>query len=332
MQYVNLGSTGLKVSRICLGTAAYGSQSFEKYTLNESECRPMFERALDLGINFFDTADMYSRGLSEEITGKWLGEFASRDQVVIATKVCGRMDDGPNDEGLGRKHIMDAIDASLRRLGTDYVDLYQIHRFDAETPIEETMGALNDVVMAGKARFIGASSMFTYQFAKMQFAAERHGWTRFVSMQNLYNLLYREEEREMIPYCLEEGVGLIPWSPLARGVFARFRQPEDAAKTLRAQHDVGAREYLSQEADVAIAERVTELAAKREVTPIQIALAWMLHRPGITAPIIGATKVHYIDEAVAALDIALEEGEIEYLEQPYLPRPVMGFEPQGRNV
>ena len=332
MQYVNLGKSGLKVSRICFGTSAIGSPSFQAWALGEAESGPVFQKALDIGINFFDTGDMYSTGLSEEITGKLLGELAPRDQVVIATKVCGKMGDGPNDIGLSRKHIMDSIDASLRRLKTDYVDLYQIHRFDGYTPIEETMEALNDLVRAGKVRYLGASSMFCYQFAKMRFAAERNGWSNFVSMQGLYNLLYREEEREMNPYCVEEGVGLIPWSPLARGFFAGGRNREGSGDTLRAQVDNKARAMLYRETDFAIAERATEVAAKHGVKAIQIALAWNLAKPGITAPIIGAVKETYLDDAVAALDIGLDDEDMQRLEELYQPREVFDIDPMGRNA
>ena len=332
MQYVNLGKSGLKVSRICFGTSAIGSPSFQAWALGEAESGPVFQKALDIGINFFDTGDMYSTGLSEEITGKLLGELAPRDQVVIATKVCGKMGDGPNDIGLSRKHIMDSIDASLRRLKTDYVDLYQIHRFDGYTPIEETMEALNDLVRAGKVRYLGASSMFCYQFAKMRFAAERNGWSNFVSMQGLYNLLYREEEREMNPYCVEEGVGLIPWSPLARGFFAGGRNREGSGDTLRAQVDNKARAMLYRETDFAIAERAAEVAAKHGVKAIQIALAWNLAKPGITAPIIGAVKETYLDDAVAALDIPLDDDDMRRLEELYQPREVFDIDPMGRNA
>ncbi|MCG8649872.1 MAG: aldo/keto reductase [Pirellulales bacterium] len=329
MEYVNLGKAGLKVSRLCLGCMSYGSSSWRKWVLDEAESRPFFKKALDLGINFFDTADMYSVGASEEITGRALLEYAPRDQVVIASKVYNPMGKGPNDRGLSRKHIMDAIDASLRRLGTDHIDLYQIHRFDRETPIEETMEALHDVVKAGKARYIGASSMFAYQFAKMQFVAERHGWTRFVAMQNHYNLIYREEEREMIPYCAEEGIGVIPWSPLARGFLAGNRAREGGGETTRSQADPMAQGMYFQAADFAVAERVGELAMRRGVKPVQIALAWMLHKPAITSPIIGATKLEYLDDAAAALDVELSAEEMAALEEPYVPHPVLGIIPGG---
>ena len=329
MQYVNLGRSGLKVSRICFGTAAIGSKSWQPWAIGETEARPLFKRALDLGITYFDTADRYSTGLSEEITGNLLKELAPRDQVILSTKVCGPMGDGPNDEGLSRKHIMDSIDASLRRLKTDYVDLYVAHRYDAETPIEEAMDALNDVVKAGKARYIGASSMAAFQFAKMRFVAERNGWANFVSMQNLYNLLYREEEREMIPYCVEEGVGLTPWSPLARGFFANRR---GKAESVRSQTDQKAQELFHREVDFAIAERVDQVAVRHGVKPIQVALAWMLAKPGIVAPVVGAIKESYVEDAVAALDIALDADDMRALEELYEPRPIYGFDLAGRGA
>lgn len=329
MQYVNLGSSGLKVSRICFGTAAIGSPAWQKWAIGEAEAKPVFKKALDLGITYFNTADRYSTGLSEEITGTLLKELAPRQQIVLSTKVCGRMGDGSNDEGLSRKHIMDAVDASLKRLKTDYIDLYVIHRFDAQTPIEETMDALDDVVRSGKARYLGASSMAAFQFAKMRFTAERHGWANFISMQNLYNLLYREEEREMNPFCVEEGVGLTPWSPLARGFFANRR---GKAESLRAQTDKKAQELFHRDLDFAIAGRVDEVAAKHGVKPIQVALAWMLAKPGIAAPVVGAIKENYVEDAVAALDIRLDEGDMKSLEELYEPRPVYGFELAGRGA
>jgi aryl-alcohol dehydrogenase (NADP+) len=324
MKYVRLGNTGLRVSRICLGTMTYGSKEWREWVLEEKESRPFFERALEAGINFFDTADAYSRGVSEEVTGRALWELAPRDQVILATKVFMRMGDGPNDGGLSRKHILDAIDASLRRLGTDYVDLYQIHRWHRGTPIEETMEALHDVVKAGKARYIGASSMFAWQFAKAQYAAERNGWTRFVSMQNHYNLIYREEEREMNPLCIDQGVGLIPWSPLARGFLAGNRRREGLGETTRAKTDPIAQRMYYQESDFEVVERVVELAGKRDVRPAQIALAWLLHQPGVTAPIVGASRLPHLDEAIAALDLELDEEERGSLEEPYRPHPVLG--------
>ncbi len=324
MQYVNLGRTGLKVSRICLGTMTYGSPAWREWVLDEAASRPFIKRALELGINFFDTADMYSLGASEEVVGRALRDFAKRDAVVLATKVFNPMGDGPNDRGLSRKHIMSAIDASLRRLGTDYVDLYQIHRWDAETPIVETLEALHDVVKAGKARYIGASSMYAWQFAKALYLADRHGWTRFVSMQNHYNLVYREEEREMIPLCLAEGIGLIPWSPLARGFLAGTRSREERGSTTRAKTDAFAHEMYYNDADFAVVDQVMALAEQRGVKPAQVALAWILHQPGVTAPIIGASKMEQLEQAVAALDVQLSAEDLKALEAPYQPHPVLG--------
>jgi 1-deoxyxylulose-5-phosphate synthase len=323
MEYTNLGSTGLKVSRICLGCMTYGYKSWREWVLEEEESKPFIRRALELGITFFDTADVYSQGGSETILGRALKEFGpAREKVIIATKVHGVMGDDPNQRGLSRKHIMHAIDASLKRLGTDYVDLYQIHRFDRTTPMEETLQALNDIVRAGKALYIGASSMFAWQFAKYLHLAESTGWTRFVTMQNHYNLLYREEEREMIPLCRSEGVGLIPWSPLARGVLAGNRQ----AGTTRARTDEFARAMYTktQEADELVVERVAKLAEQHGVPPARIALAWLLHKPAVTAPIIGASKPHHLEDAVAALDIKLSAEDIAALEEPYVPHPVLG--------
>lgn len=324
MEYVNLGKTGLKVSRICLGMMTYGSKQWREWVLEEEESRPFVQQALDAGINFFDTADIYSLGVSEEITGRALRDFAKRDQVVVATKVFNPMGPGPNDKGLSRKHIMDGIDASLRRLGMDYVDLYQIHRFDSETPIEETMEALHDVVKAGKARYIGASSMYTYQFVQMQHAAEQHGWTKFSSMQNHYNLVYREEEREMNPFCLATGVGLIPWSPLARGFLAGNRTRQEYGETTRAKTDNFAQGMYYQESDFTVVDRVKEIAERHGVAPAQIALAWILHKPGVTAPIIGASKTYQLDQALAALDIDLSDEDIAALEKPYTPHNILG--------
>jgi aryl-alcohol dehydrogenase (NADP+) len=324
MQYMNLGKTGLKVSRLALGMMTYGAKSWREWVLEEADARPFVKRALEAGINFFDTADFYSLGVSEEITGRALREFASRDQVVIATKVYLPMTDAPNDRGLSRKHIMQSINASLKRLGTEYVDLYQIHRWDDSTPIEETLDALNDVVRAGKALYVGASSMHGWQFAKALYLAEKHGWAKFISMQNHYNLVYREEEREMIPLCRAEGVGLIPWSPLARGFLAGTRTRDGEMRTVRAATDTIAHGYYTQEADFKVLDAVVALAEKRGVKPAQIALAWMLHKPGITAPIIGASKMYQLDEAIVALDITLEAEEIAALEAPYIPHPVLG--------
>lgn len=324
MNYINLGHTGIKVSRICLGMMSYGDSKWREWVLPEDQSRPFIQRALEMGINFFDTADVYSRGVSEEVTGRALRDFARRDQVVIATKVFNRMGEGPNDAGLSRKHIMDSIDNSLQRLCTDYVDLYQIHRWDPETPIEETMEALHDVVKSGKARYIGASSMYAWQFAKAQHTAEKHGWSKFVSMQNHYNLVYREEEREMIPLCLDTGVGLIPWSPLARGFLAGNRRKEDFGETTRAKTDPFAHEMYYQDADFQVVDRVVDLAARMGHKPAQVALAWILHKPGVDAPIIGATKMYQLKDAEAATGIKLSDEEIKYLEEPYVPHPVLG--------
>jgi aryl-alcohol dehydrogenase (NADP+) len=329
MQYVNLGKTGLKVSRICLGMMTYGTAEWRDWVLNEDESRPFIQCALEMGINFFDTADVYSLGVSEEITGRAVREYAKRDEVVIATKVFNPAvkNPKPNQYGLSRRHIMDAIDDSLRRLGMDYVDLYQIHRYDKETPIEETMEALHDVVKAGKARYIGASSMYAWQFSKAQYTAQVNGWTRFVSMQNHYNLVYREEEREMIPVCIDQGVGIIPWSPLARGFLTGTRKREQAKKegeTARAKSDDFAHSMYYKDTDFDVVDRVVELAGKHGVSPAQIALAWMLHKPGITSPIIGASKMYQLEEAVAAVDIKLSSEEISYLEAPYQPHPILG--------
>jgi aryl-alcohol dehydrogenase-like predicted oxidoreductase len=324
MEYTRLGNSGLKVSRLCLGMMSYGSTDWREWVLPEDAARPFVKRALELGITFFDTADVYSLGVSEEITGRALRDLARRDQVIIATKVCSKMSDDPNDRGLSRKHIMDSIDRSLSRLATDYVDLYQIHRYDSETPIEETMEALHDVIKAGKARYIGASSMFAWQFAKAQHTADRHGWTRFVSMQNHYNLVYREEEREMIPQCVEMGVGLIPWSPLARGFLAGNRRKEDWGETVRAKTDPFAHSLYYQEADFRVVDRVVEVAARLGCKPTQVALAWLLSRAGLAAPIIGATKMGHLEDAVGALDVRLSSEDAAYLEEPYVPHPVLG--------
>jgi len=325
MDYVNLGRAGVKVSRLCLGTMTYGSSKWRPWVLDEEESRPFIGRALDLGINFFDTADMYSLGVSEEVLGRALKYFGRpRDRVVIATKVFIAMGDDPNQQGLSRKHILHSIDDSLRRLGTDYVDLYQIHRFDYRTPIEETLRALDDIVRAGKALYLGASSMFAWQFARMLYMADELGLRRFVAMQNHYNLIYREEEREMIPLCREEGIGLIPWSPLARGFLAGNRRPEDRGETLRAKTDDYAHKLYYQESDFAVVDRVSEIARQRGVSNMQVALAWVLAQPGITAPIIGASKMEHLEEAVGALDLKLEEDELKALAEPYQPHPVLG--------
>jgi aryl-alcohol dehydrogenase-like predicted oxidoreductase len=322
MHYVNLGKTGLKVSRLCLGTMTYGSSKWRPWVLDEDAARPFFQRAVEAGINFFDTADMYSVGMSETVVGRALREFTRRDDVVIATKVFFPMGPGSNDRGLSRKHIMLAIDASLRRLSTEYVDLYQIHRLDPQTPIEETLEALHDVVKAGKALYAGASSMYAWQFAKMLKVAESHGWTRFVSMQNHYNLIYREEEREMIPLCIDEGIAVIPWSPLARGFLAGNR----SRATERAKTDDIAQGFYVAESDFTIADRVAEVAKKRGVGAAQVALAWILHKPGVTAPIVGASKIEQLDQSIAALEIKLDQSEIQFLEELYQPHPVLGHQ------
>jgi len=324
MEYIRLGATGLKVSRLCLGAMTYGTSRWRPWVLDEAESRPFLKRALDCGITFFDTADMYSRGVSEEVLGRALKEFARRDRVVIATKAFYPLEDGPNAGGLSRKHLMDAIDASLRRLGTDYVDLYQIHRFDYDTPIAETLEALHDIVTAGKARYIGASSMYAWQFATMLATSDAHGWTRFVSMQNHYNLIYREEEREMLPLCRAEGIGVIPWSPLARGFLAGNRRKADRGETTRAKTDDFAAEMYYSDADFTIAGRAADLAARRGLKPAQIALAWLLSKPGVTAPIIGASKMPQLDEAIAALAVRLEPNEIAFLEEAYVPHRILG--------
>ena len=326
MEYVNLGQTGLKVSRICLGMMSYGTPAWRDWVLPEEESRPFIRRALELGINFFDTADMYSLGVSEEVTGRALRDFARREEVVLATKVNFAMSDDVNDRGLSRKHIMQAIDNSLRRLGTDYVDLYQIHRWDYDAPIAETMEALHDVVKAGKALYIGASSMYAWQFAKAQYTADRHGWTRFVSMQNHWNAIYREEEREMVPLCIDQGVGIIPWSPLARGFLAGNRTREAYQPTTRAKSDGFAHHMYYQPEDFDVLDRVIELAERHGVRPAQIALTWLLQKPGVTSPIIGASKMTHLEEAVAALDIALSEEEMAFIEEPYRPHPVLGHD------
>ncbi|KPV41813.1 aldo/keto reductase [Alicyclobacillus ferrooxydans] len=325
MEYVKLGNTGMDVSRICLGCMSYGvpERGNHQWVLDEEQSRPFIRRALDLGINFFDTANVYSDGTSEEIVGRALREYANRDEIVVATKVNGRMHSGPNGAGLSRKAIMAEIDNSLMRLGMDYVDLYQIHRWDYNTPIEETMEALHDVVKAGKARYIGASSMYAWQFLKALNVAEKHGWTRFVTMQNYLNLLYREEEREMLPLCEEEKIGLIPWSPLARGRLTRDWDEQ----TARSETDEFGKSLYREtaEADKKVVERVAEVAAKRGVSRAQVALAWVLQKKPVSAPIIGATKMHHLEDAVAAVSLQLTPEEIQALEEPYVPHQVMGF-------
>jgi aryl-alcohol dehydrogenase (NADP+) len=324
MDYLRLGSTGLKVSRLCLGTMTYGTPAWRPWVLGEQESRPFIKRALEHGINFFDTADMYSRGVSEEVVGRALKDMATRHEIVLATKVFYPVSDHPNGRGLSRKHIFEAIDGSLRRLGTDFVDLYQIHRFDSDTPIEETLEALHDVVKAGKARYIGASSMHAWQFAKMLYTQQRHGWTPFVSMQNHYNLVYREEEREMMPLCREEGVGMIPWSPLARGFLAGNRQRGRKDATRRDQHDEYGHTLYYADADHDVVDRVVQVAQARDVLPIQVALAWVLRQPGVVAPIIGASKLEQLDQLVAGLGVSLSEDEAKSVEEPYRPHRVLG--------
>jgi len=313
MEYTKLGNTGMEVSRICLGCMGFGDAEhwIHKWVLNEENSRPIIKKALELGINFFDTANVYSLGKSEEILGRALKDFANRDEVVIATKVHGKMHDGPNGAGLSRKAILSEIDNSLKRLGTDYVDLYQIHRWDYQTPIEETMEALHDVVRAGKARYIGASAMFAWQFQKALHVAEKHGWTRFVSMQDHLNLLYREEEREMLPLCCEEKIGVIPYSPLASG---RLTRDWSSESTLRS------------ETDQQVVSRVAEIAEKHEVPRVHIALAWLLQKKPVTAPIIGATKITHLEDAVGALSVKLTQEEVAYLEEPYVPHPIAGHQ------
>jgi aryl-alcohol dehydrogenase (NADP+) len=313
----------MKVSRLILGTMSYGSSKWRDWVLDEDEARPFFKQALEAGINTFDTADMYSLGRSEEITGRALRDFAQRDKVIIATKVYNPMNDDPNGRGLSRKHILDSIDASLRRLGTDYIDLYQIHRWDSETPIEETLKALDDLVRWGKVRYIGASSMFAWQFCKALYSSELLGLSRFVSMQNLYNALYREEEREMIPLCRDQGIGVIPWSPMARGFLTR-RSADADGSTTRARTDKLSSELFGIEQDYEIQKRVAETAEAHGVPPARIALAWLLHKPGVTAPIIGATKEYQIEDAVGALEVSLGDEEIGYIEEPYRAREVLG--------
>ncbi len=325
MDYVRLGSTGMKVSRLCLGAMTYGSKKWREWVMDEEEARPFFRRAVELGINFFDTADMYSRGASEEVTGRALNELGPRDNWVIATKVFNAMGDGPNQRGLSRKHIMHSIDASLRRLGTDYVDLYIIHRLDLSTPMEEILEALHDVVKAGKALYLGASTMYAYQFAKMLYLADKLGLTRFVAMQNHYNLIYREEEREMMPLCIEEGIGVTPWSPLARGFVAGNRTPGGSGETVRAKTDDYGRALYYQPSDFKVVERLTEVAKRRGLPNVQVAMAWLLHQPGVTSPIIGATKMSHLDDMVAALDVKLDAAELKELEEPYQPHPMLGL-------
>jgi len=327
MEYARLGRSGLKVSRVCLGMMTYGEKSGRTWHLDQSEAEPIVRRAVEAGVTFFDTADVYSNGTGEIVTGRLLSKlFAHREDYVLATKVCLTTGPGPNDRGLSRKHILAGIDASLDRLGTDYVDLYQIHRWDPETPIEETMEALHDVVRAGKARYIGASAMFAWQFSKAQYTARANGWTKFVSMQNHYNLVYREEEREMVPLCLDQGVGVIPFSPLARGLLAGTRERDGERHTVRAGSDtLTDRRYGGSDFDVV--DVVRAIAGERGVSPAQIALAWLLGKPGVTAPIVGATKTQHLDDAVATVEVKLSDEEVARLEAPYQPHSVIG--PRG---
>ncbi len=324
MDQVRLGNTGLQVSRLGLGMMSYGNDANRPWMLDEAAAEPIVRRAVEGGFTFFDTADMYSQGASEVATGRLLRKLLTRDELVIATKVYFPMTPGPNGRGLSRKHILSAIDASLQRLELDYVDLYQIHRWDSATPIEETMEALHEVVKSGKARYIGASSMFAWQFAKAQRVAELNGWTRFVSMQNHYNLIYREEEREMIPQCIDQGVGVIPWSPLARGFLAGTRTRAGERRTRRSETDPLQDEWYDRSEDFDILDRLAEVAGKREVPPAQVALAWLLHKPGVTAPIVGATKLDHLEDALAASELSLSPEEIARLEELYVPRPVLG--------
>ncbi len=330
MKYTNLGKSGLRISRIALGMMSYGSSSWRPWVKDLDESRTCVKKALDIGINFFDTADMYSNGESEKVTGKLLREMARREEVVVATKVffpysSSKAVDG-NDRGLSRKHIMDSIDRSLKNLTMDYVDLYQIHRWDPHTPIEETMETLHDVVKAGKARYIGASSMWAWQFATAQETARHNGWTRFISMQNHYNLMYREEEREMIPYCLKSGVGVLPWSPMARGILAGNRTQNGARNTTRSKTDTMGDQFYKDITSWEVADRVREAAAKLGIKPAQVALAWHFSKPAVAAPIVGATKPEYLDDAAAAVDLKLDETLISILEEPYTPQKIVGHE------
>jgi aryl-alcohol dehydrogenase-like predicted oxidoreductase len=324
MNYTNLGTSGLRVSRVCLGMMGFGSGSDRPWVIDEDAAEPIVKAAVEGGVTFFDTADTYSAGASEVATGKLVPKYLSRDEAVVATKVFMPVIPGENGSGLGRKHVLSGIDASLRRLNMDYVDLYQIHRWDPRTPIEETMEALNDVVRSGKARYIGASSMFAWQFAKAQHTAERNGWARFVSMQNHYNLIYREEEREMIPLCLDQGVGCIPWSPLARGVLAGTRTRDGARNTTRSSTDPFTDYLYAQPTDFDVVDAVDGVAKARGVPAAQVALAWLLHKPGVSAPIVGSTKEQHLRDALAAEDLTLGDDEIEALEKPYVAHPVLG--------
>jgi aryl-alcohol dehydrogenase-like predicted oxidoreductase len=324
MHYVNLGTSGLRVSRICLGMMGFGNNSDRLWVIDEDAAEPIVKAAVEGGVTFFDTADAYSAGASEIATGKLVGKYLTRDEAVIATKVFMPVTPGENGAGLSRKHILSGIDASLGRLGLDYVDLYQTHRWDPRTPIEETMGALHEVVQAGKARYLGASSMFAWQFAKAQFVAEKNGWTKFVSMQNHYNLIYREEEREMIPLCLDQGVGVIPWSPLARGILAGNRTRSGERNTTRSNTDAFTDYLYDQPTDFDVVEAAQQVAEGRGVPTAQVALAWLLSKPGVTAPIVGSTKLSHLQDALAAEDLTLTDDEVAALEKPYVPHPVLG--------
>jgi 1-deoxyxylulose-5-phosphate synthase len=323
MKYAQLGRSGLVVSRICLGCMTYGTPKWRPWVLDEIDARPFYKKALDLGINFFDTADMYSMGVSEEVTGRALREMANMEEIVLATKVHFPMGDGPNMGGISRKHIVQACEASLRRLGVETIDLYQIHRFKSTVPVEETLGALDHLVTQGKVRYIGASSGYAWQMARALSISERRGWARFISMQNHYNLVYREEEREMIPLCVEEGVGVIPWSPLARGRLARTT-PSPSSGTTRADSDTYAVDLYDSPSDLLVIEAVRKVASEVGVSPSEVALAWLLQRPGVSAPILGATKIEHLESAVRSLDVVLSDEQVRTLEQPYQPHPVRG--------
>lgn len=331
MEYTTLGNTGLEVSRLCLGTMAFGSSQWRDWILDEEASRPFIERALELGINFFDTADMYSKGVGEEVLGRALRDFSkSREDYVVATKAYfSTGTGGPNRRGLSRKHVMAAVEGSLKRLGMEYVDILYIHRWNYATPIEETLRALDDLVRSGKVRYLGASSMFAWQFSKALYTSKMNGWDRFVVMQNHYNLVYREEEREMIPLCEDQGVGICPWSPLARGFLAGNRKAVDAGDTKRARVDKFAKNMYFRDGDFEVLTRLEEVAARKNKKVAQVALAWVLHRPGVTSPIVGATKMYQLEEAVDALSIELTESEMEYLEEPYEPHPILGHSGYG---
>jgi len=334
MQYIKLGKTGLSVSRICLGCMSYGDKKWRDWVLTEDEAKSHFARSIEAGVNFFDTADVYSAGVSEMVTGKWLRQMAKRDDLVLATKVFGPMASGQNRGGLSRKHIIEGCEASLRRLGIDYIDLYQIHRWDFNTPIEETLEALDWLVRSGKVRYLGASSMAAWQFAKALFTAKEHGWHRFVSMQNHYNLAYREEEREMNPLCIDQGVGLIPWSPLARGFLSGNRKRgEKPVETTRSKNDQFADMMYFKDYDFDVVDACVEVAKERGATPSQVALAWILQAPGVTSPIIGSTKLSHLEEAIKGVDIKLSKEEVAALEKPYVPHPILGHEqPTGARM